>query len=133
MAPVPAARSTSEPPAQKWLMATSAKSVSPQFGRSVPKIAHAMCSQIGRRWCSTRTEMCTDTHSRVFDFMGAHECTRHERIGCENGGKSLSEQKKFRVLMCCMGNICRSPTAEGVLRHKLRAAGLHELVVVDSA
>jgi protein-tyrosine phosphatase len=38
-----------------------------------------------------------------------------------------------KVLMVCMGNICRSPTAEGVLRHKLQAAGLHELVVVDSA
>ena len=38
-----------------------------------------------------------------------------------------------RVLMICMGNICRSPTAEGVLRHKLRQAGLAELVVVDSA
>jgi protein-tyrosine phosphatase len=38
-----------------------------------------------------------------------------------------------RVLMVCMGNICRSPTAEGVLRHKLRAAGLHELIAVDSA
>jgi protein-tyrosine phosphatase len=35
--------------------------------------------------------------------------------------------------MVCMGNICRSPTAEGVLRHKLREAGLDELVVVDSA
>jgi protein-tyrosine-phosphatase len=29
-----------------------------------------------------------------------------------------------RVLMVCMGNICRSPTAEAVLRHKLDAAGL---------
>ncbi|HEX6705863.1 MAG TPA: low molecular weight protein-tyrosine-phosphatase [Albitalea sp.] len=38
-----------------------------------------------------------------------------------------------KVLMVCMGNICRSPTAEGVLRHKLREAGLDELVVVDSA
>ena len=36
-------------------------------------------------------------------------------------------------MFVCMGNICRSPTAEGVLRQKLRAAGLHELVVVDSA
>jgi protein-tyrosine phosphatase len=35
--------------------------------------------------------------------------------------------------MVCMGNICRSPTAEGVLRDQLRAAGLHELVTVDSA
>lgn len=38
-----------------------------------------------------------------------------------------------RVLMVCMGNICRSPTAEGVLRHKLRAAGLEARVLVDSA
>ncbi|RZT97665.1 low molecular weight protein-tyrosine-phosphatase [Rivibacter subsaxonicus] len=39
----------------------------------------------------------------------------------------------FRILMVCMGNICRSPTAEGVLRHKLQAAGLDGLVEVDSA
>ena len=38
-----------------------------------------------------------------------------------------------RVLMVCLGNICRSPTAEAVLRHKLRRAGLHERIAVDSA
>ncbi|MEK7319104.1 MAG: low molecular weight protein-tyrosine-phosphatase, partial [Pseudomonadota bacterium] len=32
-----------------------------------------------------------------------------------------------------MGNICRSPTAEGVLRAKLEAAGLADLVELDSA
>lgn len=32
-----------------------------------------------------------------------------------------------------MGNICRSPTAHGVLRHKLRQAGLSDRVQVDSA
>ncbi|MFN5166396.1 MAG: low molecular weight protein-tyrosine-phosphatase [Pseudomonadota bacterium] len=37
------------------------------------------------------------------------------------------------VLMVCMGNICRSPTAEAVLRSRLRAAGLHRRVAVDSA
>ena len=41
--------------------------------------------------------------------------------------------KRQRVLMVCMGNICRSPTAEGVLRHKLREAGLGDIVEVDSA
>jgi protein-tyrosine phosphatase len=41
--------------------------------------------------------------------------------------------EKLRVLFVCMGNICRSPTAEGVLRHKLRERGLDELVEVDSA
>jgi protein-tyrosine phosphatase len=35
--------------------------------------------------------------------------------------------------MVCMGNICRSPTAEGVLRAKLEAAGLRRHVEVDSA
>lgn len=39
----------------------------------------------------------------------------------------------MRVLMVCMGNICRSPTAEGVLRHKLQQTGLDRLVEVDSA
>ena len=39
----------------------------------------------------------------------------------------------MRVLFVCLGNICRSPTAEGVLRHKLRAAGLAERIEVASA
>lgn len=39
----------------------------------------------------------------------------------------------LRVLMVCMGNICRSPIAEGVLRAKLAQAGLQQRVVVDSA
>lgn len=40
---------------------------------------------------------------------------------------------KLRVLMVCMGNICRSPTAEAVLRHKLAQTGLDSWVEVDSA
>ena len=32
-----------------------------------------------------------------------------------------------------MGNICRSPTAEGVFRHKVNAAGLHDKIKIDSA
>ncbi|MCU9950015.1 low molecular weight protein-tyrosine-phosphatase [Pseudomonas sp. PDM13] len=39
----------------------------------------------------------------------------------------------MKVLFVCLGNICRSPTAEGVLRHKLHEAGLAEQVEVDSA
>ncbi len=38
-----------------------------------------------------------------------------------------------RVLFVCMGNICRSPTAEGVLQEMLAARGLAAQVDVDSA
>ena len=40
---------------------------------------------------------------------------------------------RVRVLMVCMGNICRSPTAEAVLRQRLEQAGLADQVEVDSA
>jgi protein-tyrosine phosphatase len=39
----------------------------------------------------------------------------------------------LRLLMVCLGNICRSPTAEAVLRQRLLTHGLHDLVLVDSA
>jgi protein-tyrosine phosphatase len=39
----------------------------------------------------------------------------------------------YRVCLVCLGNICRSPMAESVLRAELTAAGLDGLVVVDSA
>jgi protein-tyrosine phosphatase len=42
-------------------------------------------------------------------------------------------EPQTRVLMVCTGNICRSPTAEGVLRHKLAQAGLAGTIGVDSA
>lgn len=41
--------------------------------------------------------------------------------------------KSTSVLFVCMGNICRSPTAHGVFRHKVQANGLQAFVTVDSA
>ena len=41
--------------------------------------------------------------------------------------------RKYAVLMVCMGNICRSPTAEGVLRHLVGEAGLQDHIHIDSA
>ena len=39
----------------------------------------------------------------------------------------------MRVLFVCMGNICRSPTAEGVLRRLVREEGLEDRIEIDSA
>ena len=41
--------------------------------------------------------------------------------------------KKVRVLMVCMGNICRSPTAQGVFARQVTHAGLQDWIMVDSA
>lgn len=38
-----------------------------------------------------------------------------------------------RVLFVCMGNICRSPMAEGVFQHLVAEAGLSDQIVIDSA
>jgi len=39
----------------------------------------------------------------------------------------------IKVLFVCMGNICRSPTAEGVFRQVVDAAGLAGNIQIDSA
>jgi protein-tyrosine phosphatase len=38
-----------------------------------------------------------------------------------------------RLLFVCLGNICRSPTAEGVMRSLVAQAGLSDVVEIDSA
>jgi len=46
---------------------------------------------------------------------------------------AFSAMAAVSVLIVCTGNICRSPTAEGVLRHKLGEHGLGARVRVESA
>jgi protein-tyrosine phosphatase len=38
-----------------------------------------------------------------------------------------------RILFVCLGNICRSPTAEGVMRRLVREHGLEDEIEIDSA
>ncbi len=40
---------------------------------------------------------------------------------------------KQRILFVCLGNICRSPAAEGILRDRIERAGMEEQIEVDSA
>ncbi len=42
-------------------------------------------------------------------------------------------QPSLRILFCCMGNICRSPSAEGVFRHVLATQAPQLQVEIDSA
>ncbi len=59
--------------------------------------------------------------------------------GCSgNGAAAMAERDdptdhSIAVLFCCMGNICRSPTAHGVFRQLVIEQGLAHRVLVDSA
>ena len=39
----------------------------------------------------------------------------------------------LKVCFVCLGNICRSPTAEAVMRHLIAAQGLGDRIAIDSA
>jgi protein-tyrosine phosphatase len=45
----------------------------------------------------------------------------------------MNERNRVRVLFVCMGNICRSPTAQGVFRKLVEEAGLLDRIEIDSA
>jgi len=60
----------------------------------------------------------------------------HSRALPHPGGESTRmaiHREPIRILFVCMGNICRSPTAEGVFRHLARQEAPGLPLVIDSA
>lgn len=47
--------------------------------------------------------------------------------------KYMNANNKQRVLFVCLGNICRSPAADGILQQMVAREGLQEQIEVDSA
>ena len=45
----------------------------------------------------------------------------------------MNEKSSVSVVFVCMGNICRSPTAEGVFRHVVKERNLQDVIKIDSA
>jgi len=45
----------------------------------------------------------------------------------------MTQENSVAVLLVCLGNICRSPSAHGVLRDRVAAAGLDQVVMIESA
>lgn len=46
---------------------------------------------------------------------------------------SLNHKPKCKILFVCLGNICRSSAAEGVMRHLVEEAGVADQFEIDSA
>ncbi|WP_288733245.1 low molecular weight protein-tyrosine-phosphatase [uncultured Parabacteroides sp.] len=45
----------------------------------------------------------------------------------------MREKKEYKILFVCLGNICRSPSAEAVMKKLVKDAGLDNYIEVDSA
>ena len=45
----------------------------------------------------------------------------------------MGEKKEYKILFVCLGNICRSPSAEAVMKKLVKDAGLDNYIEVDSA
>src|SRR5690625_5041989 len=46
---------------------------------------------------------------------------------------TISTDSPYRICFVCLGNICRSPTAEGIFQHIVRQAGVDHYFYIDSA
>jgi protein-tyrosine phosphatase len=57
----------------------------------------------------------------------------HRRVRARPGTRGPGEQADVRLLFVCLGNICRSPSAEAVMRSLVRDAGLEQQIELDSA
>lgn len=47
--------------------------------------------------------------------------------------KPITKEDPFKIVFVCLGNICRSPTAEGVFQHLVNERGLESYFFIDSA
>lgn len=53
--------------------------------------------------------------------------TRHQP------SRPITKEDPYRICFVCLGNICRSPTAEGIFQHLVREEGLESHFLIDSS
>lgn len=47
--------------------------------------------------------------------------------------RTITQENPYKICFVCLGNICRSPTAEGILQHLIRERDLNPYFEIDSA
>lgn len=50
-----------------------------------------------------------------------------------NISEPITKENPYKICFVCLGNICRSPTADGIFRHLVREHDLQDYFEVDSA
>jgi protein-tyrosine phosphatase len=47
--------------------------------------------------------------------------------------RKITKDNPYSMLFVCLGNICRSPTAEGIMQHMVKERGYGDYFYIDSA
>ena len=47
--------------------------------------------------------------------------------------RNITKKQPYRICFVCLGNICRSPTAEGIFQQKVKECNLNSFFFIDSA
>lgn len=71
--------------------------------------------------------------TRLKTWTGRLRSSQDDKVETEEVARVDPSAAELRVLMVCMGNICRSPMAEGVLRERLLDQAPGRIFFVDSA
>lgn len=61
--------------------------------------------------------------------MFVNQCFMRHTKNCNE----MNMDKKYKVLFVCLGNICRSPAAQGIFEHIVRENGMDDCIEADSA
>ena len=78
-------------------------------------------------------------HQATFSTQKNKTTTKEDTMTTQRNETTVYEERterkrvKKRLLFVCLGNICRSPAAEGVMRHLVNEAGEEEFFEIDSA
>lgn len=78
-----------------------------------------MTFERGREWREGEAKVACE------EAAGNLQDSRHSR--------EMSQAETYHILFVCMGNICRSPAGENVLRAAVEAAGIGDRFRIDSA
>ena len=82
-----------------------------------------------------RASAITHRHKNLFFSSGSLsiQSSMSSSTPSSIGTDDTNTKKPFSVLFVCLGNICRSPAAEGVFRHFVNKRGLDSSFNIDSA
>lgn len=78
-----------------------------------------------------RTYFSLATKPNYYNF--AVYCLGYSHIGLKYMTSENQKTDKIRILFVCLGNICRSPAAEGIMDFLVNKNGYQDIIEVDSA